>query len=100
MTFKMKKVNKKRVKVIGYWFCSRCLQKLDVTKLEYWVDMPLSDVMRILESYGFKITCKACGNTTFIKKEFTIPVEDLAQKELDRQLKEYLSNNSNPTRRT
>jgi hypothetical protein len=53
-----------------------------------------------LAKIGLKLTCKICGNTVFVKKEFEVPIEDIVTKELEKQIKEYTSNNGNPTRRT
>lgn len=103
MSSTTKHVNKKAVKVFKFWFCSRCLQKLDMDMSQICLDIPFRDpneLSKHLEKVGFKLSCKVCGNTTFVKKEFAIPIEDIVEKELEKQLKEYMSNNQNPTRRT
>lgn len=99
----IKKVNKKIVKVFQYWFCSRCLQRVDMSFSRISLDIPLdnpNELNRNLEKGGFKLSCKGCGNTLFVQKEFSIPIGDMVDKELDKQVKEYTSNNQNPTRRS
>jgi hypothetical protein len=59
-----------------------------------------NELNKALLNVGFKLSCKTCGNTIFIKKEFEVPVENMVEKELEKQIKEYMSNNQNPTRRT
>lgn len=103
MTGTIKHVNSKVIKVFKFWFCSRCLQKVDMAKLQTSLDIPYHDpnvMSKNLDIVGFKLCCKTCGNTTFVLKEFNIPIGDIIDKELDKQLKEYTSNNGNPTRRT
>lgn len=103
MTAKIKKVNKKKVKVYQFWFCSRCLQRVDMDTANVCFSIYFKDpneLRKHLEEIGFKLSCKVCGNTTFISKEFSVPIEDIVAKELDKQLKEFTSNNQNPTRRT
>jgi hypothetical protein len=102
MSSTTKQVNKKAVKVFHFWFCSKCLQKIDMSKLQVALDIPFgdpNDLSKNLEPIGFKLCCKLCDNTTFVKKEFSIPIEDIIEKELEKQLKEYTNNNRNPTRR-
>jgi hypothetical protein len=103
MSSSTRQVNKKAVKVFQFWFCSRCLQKVDMAMSQVCLDIPFRDpneLSKALEKIGFKLSCKVCGNTTFVKKEFSIPIEDIVEKELAKQLKEYMSSNQNPTRRT
>jgi hypothetical protein len=73
-----------------------------MNELQTLLNTPFYDLNFInkkLDEVGLKFCCKVCGNATFVEKEFDIPIEDIIDKELSKQLKEYTSNNSNPTRR-
>jgi hypothetical protein len=73
-----------------------------VTVPSLYLDIPFEDPNEFsffLERGGFKLSCKTCGNTTFIKKDFEVPIEDIVEKELAKQVKKYLNNNIDPTRR-
>ena len=74
-----------------------------MNELQTSLDIPFYDpnfLNKNLDTVGLKLCCKACGNATFVEKEFDIPIEDIIDKELDKQLREYTNNNRNPTRRT
>jgi DNA-directed RNA polymerase subunit RPC12/RpoP len=103
MSSSTKHVNKKAVKVFQFWFCERCQSRIEIEKapaldLELHRDDP-NDLARVVDNFGLKIVCKKCGHDKFVKKEFEIPLQDMVEKELAKQVKEYTTNNQNPTRR-
>lgn len=99
---KNKQINKKTYKSFEFWFCSQCLQKLEMENV-FALDIHTSDpniLNQTMNKLGLKLACKKCGNETFIRKEFLIPIEDMVKNELDKQLKAFTKESENPTRRT
>jgi len=95
-----KQPQKKQEKIVPLWFCSKCLQ---IIKMEIAFQRDLFphqgdpiQIQKALKDIGFDLICNKCGNKEFIKKEFTIPIEQLVQDYFAKEVKKFIKEKKNP----
>lgn len=96
-----KNIKDKTFKVFKFWYCTKCYQELNLSSF-FARDISYgnpNDLQKALEGTGLKIICSKCGNTSFLEKEFAVPIDNLIIKDLKIKRRKFLRNKINPSLR-
>jgi len=54
-------------------------------------------IQNSLSKIGLNVSCLRCGNNTFVKQEFIVPIEELTEEYLKKSITKFIQENLNPS---